>query len=272
MTNIEIFKQSVTVIDTETTSLIPEECEIVEVASAKWYTYHWATSDILLGTYKEIPPEASAKNNISRKMIENLPKFDQFVAHVKQILDWPDSKYWVAHNATYDRKALKTAFEKLGMVDDVELCNNSARWICTWRLSKQILSHDFNDTYYGLNYLRYKLDLDVPETIGVHRAGADAYTCAILLDKLIEIGILNGTINEKIPLGPQLSDLSWKFNPITTWPFGGKHKGKLLTELDNDYYLWALKTLSQLKEGDPTYDADLAESIRLVLEKRLSEA
>lgn len=272
MNYINSFRHSVTVIDTETTHLIPEKCEIVEIAGARCINNTWVTDNMLLGSYDPIPPEASAKNNISKKMIAGLLPFDKSLDKVEKILDWPTSRYWVAHNAGYDRAALKTAFGRIKNDEYVAICDDLSRWICTWRLSKHILINEFDDTQYGLSYLRYRLDLDIPDSTGVHRADADTLVCAKLLDKLIEIGVSNGTLNANEELGPQLTELSWRFIPIKKWPIGGKHKGVLLTDLDNDYYSWALKTLDQLKEGSPTYDADLAESIILVLSKRLEEA
>ena len=272
MNHIDTFRKSVTVLDTETTNLYPELSEVVEIASAKWHSELWSTTNLLMGAHKGIPPEASAKNNISNKMIAKLPKFDECVTLVKEVLSWPEHRYYVAHNAAYDRAALKTAFERADRHADAAMCDDLSRWICTWRLSKQILINDFDDIQYGLSYLRYRLDLDVPDSIGVHRADADAFVCAKLLDELIKIGLSNGMLDPNEELGSQLTELSWRFIPIKKWPIGGKHKGVLLTDLDNDYYAWALKTLDQLKEGSSNYDADLAESVRLVLAKRLEEA
>ena len=238
MTNITKFLQSVTVLDSETTNMDPKLCEIVEVAGATWDD-NWYVESTLLGSYEEIPFAASAKNNISRKMIAGYPKFDQNVDIVKNILNWDTTKYFVCHNAAYDRQALKTAFEKINSVTDIEQCDNLNKWICTWRLSKQILINEFNDVQFGLSYLRYRLDLDVSDNIGVHRAAADTIVCGKLLEKLIEIGIDNGTLDPNSDLGPQLTELSWKFIPIKTWPIGNKHRGELLTELTNDYYSWA---------------------------------
>ena len=268
MTNITQFLKSVTVLDTESTNMDPKMCEIVEVAGATWDDT-WYVESTLLGSYEAIPFAASAKNNISRKMIATMPRFDQSIDYVKNILNWPDSDYWVCHNAAYDRQALKTAFEKIASKSDVELCDNLNKWISTWRLSKQILVNEFNDVQFGLSYLRYMLDLDVSDNIGVHRAAADTLVTGKLLEKLIEIGLANGKLDATQELGPQLVTLSWKFIPILKWPIGGKNKGTLLTDLPNDYYVWALKTLDQLREGSPTYDEDLAESVRLVLTERL---
>lgn len=268
MSHIEEFKRNITVIDTETTNLYPDRCEIVELAGTKWNGTGWETSSMLLGAYQGIPPEASAKNNISQRMIENLPKFDQASRAAKAIIGWPNTGWYIAHNAAYDRAALKTTFAKMESAADIKLCDDDSRWICTWRLSKRLLGHEFADVEYGLSYLRYRLDLPVPDDTEVHRAGADTLVCATLLDVLIDIGIRHGDIDPSIDLGTQLVSLSWDHLTVATWPFG-KHKGLPLANLDNDYYAWALKNVSSLNENDPAYDRDLAESVRVVLEKRL---
>lgn len=268
MSNIDIFRSSVTVLDTETTNLIPEQCEIVEIAAARWDGTEWISKGILLGAYHGIPPEASAKNNISNRMIEGKPKFDQNVKNVKNLLNWPESRYFVAHNAAYDRASLIAAFTKMHGGSDIKVTKDDSRWLCTWRLGKHVLSHTFGDVQYGLGYLRYYLDLNVPDDIGVHRADADALVCAKLLDRLIEIAVSNGQIDTDMDIGEQLNRLCWSHLDVKVWPFG-KHRGKPLSELDNDYFAWALKNLPQLQEDNSGYDPDLAESVRLLLEKRL---
>ena len=269
MNQIETFKNLITILDTETTNLQPELCEIVEVAGTVWHNGTWESSGMLLGAHNGIPPEASAKNNISNKMISGLLTFDQNVSKVKQLLNWPHSKWYVAHNAEYDKAALKHAFSKIDSSSDIVLCEDQSRWICTWRLSKQILCHEFNDIQYGLNYLRYKLNLPIADSVGVHRAEADTYVTAILLDKLIELALTNKQISLTEDIGVQLNKLCWGNIPVTVWPFG-KYRGKLLEELDNEYYTWALKNLPQFNDSNSEYDADLVESVRQVLEKRLS--
>lgn len=271
MNQIEAFKTSVTVLDTETTDLKPEQCEIVEIAAAKWRDSGWVAKGMLLGAYNGIPPEASAKNNISNRMIDGKPKFDQNIKNVKTLLDWPDAVYFVAHNAAYDRAALVTAFTKVHGGSDIKIVRDDSKWICTWRLSKQILSHRFSDVQYGLSYLRYYLDLDVPDDIAVHRADADALVCAKLLDRLVDLAIEHGQLDPSLDIGKQLNQLCWEHLPVLSWPFG-KHKGQPLSEIDNDYYAWALKNLPALQENDSGYDPDLAESVRRLLEKRLLES
>lgn len=271
MNNIDQFKLDSVVLDTETTNLHPELCEIVEIAGAKWNGVTWSAENLLLGAYNGIPPEASAKNNISNRMIADKPKFDQTIDNVKQIIGWPDKRYYVAHNAAYDRVALTTAFTSAGLLDDAKICADDSRWVCTWRLSRQILIHEFDDVQFGLSYLRYKLDLPIPDDMPVHRADADTLVCAALLDCIIRIGIDNGTINENDDIGEQLVKLSWGHIPVKNWPIG-KHKGQPLADIPNDYYMWALKNVSSLQEGQPEYNSDLAESVRQLLEQRLLNA
>lgn len=270
MNGLDAFLSRVSVIDTETTNLIAEQSEIVEIACTSFTTDGLETDGFLLGAYNGIPPEASAKNNISKRMIEGLPKFDQVTQRVKGLLKWSDpNRYFVAHNAAYDRKALSTAFSRIESRKDVSICDDDSRWICTWRLSKQILCHHFDDIQYGLSYLRYLLDLDVPDDTGVHRAGADTVVCAKLLEHLLGLAIEGGQIDATSDLGAELNALCRSHIPVRAWPFG-KHKGVPLEDIPNDYYVWALKNVNSLNEDDPGYDPDLSESVRLLLEKRLS--
>lgn len=268
MNQVHLFKQNATVLDTETTNLYPELCEIVEVAGARWAAGEWKARGVLLGAYHGIPPEASAKNNISNRMIADKPKFDQNIRLVKDILGWPDSRYYVAHNAAYDRAALVAAFTRMHGGTDIKICKDDARWICTWRLSKRIISHDFGDVQYGLSYLRYRFDLPVDDSIGVHRADQDTIVCAALLDLLIDIAISKHMLDPEDDVGEQLVRMSWDHIPVATWPLG-KYKGQPLSDIPNDYYAWALKNVGQLQEDQPGFDSDLAESVRQLLEQRL---
>lgn len=270
MNNIDIFKQQSSVLDTETTNLYPELAEIVEVAGAHWQECEWTADSMLLGAYNGIPPEASAKNNISNRMIANLPKFDQNIEIVKSVLNWDTKQYFVAHNAAYDRAALAASFQKIESNADITQCNDDSRWVCTYRLSKHIIDNEFNDMQYNLSYLRYKLDLPIPDSTAVHRASDDTIVCAALLDYLIKMAVASGKIDPEGDIGSQLVQLCWSHIPAKSWPLG-KYKGQLLVDVPTDYYIWALKNVSQLQEGQSGYDYDLAESVRAVLENRVLE-
>jgi DNA polymerase III epsilon subunit-like protein len=268
MTNISTFLSSVSVIDTETTHLDYSLAEIIEVAEAHWTEGTWSTQGMLMGAINGIPPAASAKNNISNRMIEGKPTFADAIGEVRQILSWPMRSYYVAHNAAYDRRVLAEAWKRSGTDTDLTVCADDSKWICTWRLSRHILAHDFDDIEYGLNYLRYLLDLPVPDSLRLHRAADDTYLCAILLEYLVNAAIRTGKISDDADIGEQLNQLCWSPIIQTKWPFG-KYRGKPLTEIPNDYYVWAFNNVDAVREESPGYDMDLAESVRLVLEARL---
>lgn len=265
------FLSTVTVLDTETTNLFPEQAEIVEIAAAKWAKNGWTTNGMLLGAKNGIPPEASAKNNISNKMITGLPTFSEKVDVIKDLLQFESTDYFVAHNSKYDQAVLSKAWQEAGLSDYAAICEDDSRWICTWRLSQHILQHEFQYCEYGLNYLRYKLDLPVPDTTQLHRATDDTYVCAVLFDYLIAIAIKNHLIDPEDDICQQLNKLCWSPIIQKTWIFG-KYRGAALTDIPNDYYAWALKNIPALNESSNEYNSDLAESVRRILEKRLLES
>jgi DNA polymerase III epsilon subunit-like protein len=268
MTNEKDFLSSVSVMDTETTHLDTSLAEIVEIAEAHWIDGTWSTQGMLLGAVNGIPPAASAKNNISGRMIEGRPIFAESLDEITQLLDWPNRRFYAAHNAAYDRRVLAEAWKKLGRDRDVDACLDDSKWICTWRLSRHLLAHDFDDIEYGLNYLRYLLDLPVPDSLRLHRASDDTYLCAILLEHLVNVAVGSGMIDPTGDVGAQLNHLCWSPIIQSTWPFG-KYRGKLLAEIPNDYYAWALNNVDAIREGSSGYDMDLAESVRRTLEARL---
>lgn len=269
MSAIESFLSEVSVIDTETTNLLPELAEVVEIAEAHYIGGSWSTQGFLLGAKDGIPPAASAKNNISNRMIRDLPTFGQSLDRVRDLTKWPASKYYVAHNSKYDQEVLRHAWSASDDPQDVAICGDQSRWLCTWRLSRHILDHDFDDMEYGLNFLRYKLDLPVPDGMRLHRASDDTYLCAILFEYLVRLAVDKGMVQDSSAIGAQLNTLCWSPIIQTTWPFG-KHRGKPLVDIDNDYYSWALKNLTSLREDSEDYDMDLAASVVQVLNARLA--
>ena len=265
------FYQSVIVLDTETTDLDPETAEIVEIGTASGAgNSEWILDSMLLGARNGIPPEASAVNNISNKMIAGLPYFDQQITPIWKKLYRNDGVYYVAHNAGFDMRALSASFKRAGAIGPSVACISKSQWLCTWRLSRAILAPDFDAlSNFQLNYLRYFFDLDV-EATDTHRASTDCLICAKLLEMIVEYGIAVGRVNEDEPLGPQLNDICWGHIPVTKFPIG-KHKGTLLKDVPTDYYMWALKNMDMLKEDDPNCDTDLLESVRQELESRLAD-
>ena len=270
MTYQQTFLKSVTVLDTETTNLYPEEAEIVEIAAARYDGQNWQVSSRLLGSREPIPPEASAKNHISPRMIEGKPVFSDVPDEIAGMLAWKDAGYFVAHNCPYDQTVLAKSWLECGRQQDAATSESRRRWICTFRLAKQLLNFDFKNMQYNLSFLRYKLDLPVSDDLPSHRADADTLICAVLFEFLVDYALAMQLIIDGPDLGEQVHQLCWKPLAITTWPFG-KNKGKLLSEIPDDYYAWALQNMDALNEDKPGFDPDLAASVAAELERRFEQ-
>lgn len=265
---IEFF-HSVSVIDTETTNLYPDQAEIVEIASGIYDNNSWKVSSRFFGAASGIPPEASAKNHISNRMIKGLPTFNHSYESAKKLLNW-DKSYIVAHNSKYDQEVLKCSWLRADKLADSYEASQINKWLCTYRLSKHLLSNDnFLDMQYNLSYLRYKLDLPVSDDIPAHRADADVLVTCSLLEFLVEYAIAISAIDENEPIGPQLHNLCWKQFDIKVWPYG-KHKGSLISSIDTSYLLWAVEKMDVFNECEPSYNSDLHASVLAELESRIN--
>ena len=266
---IQSFLNQVTIVDTETTGIETDSSEIVEIASGTYINNNWSVDEQLLGTVKPIPPEASAIHFISNRMVRGLPNFSQQLDRVAEILNLGKTSYFVAHNADFDRQMIVRAYEKsFESNDQVSFIKNKNNWICTWRLAKAVLGIDYERQQYGLSYLRYSLNLDVPDDLPAHRAAADVLTCCKLLEKLIDLAYENHFIRDNDDIGEKLVSLCWNPVQVNTWPLG-KHKGKKLDDIPTDYYVWALDNLDLFNESSANYNMDLADSVANVLENRL---
>jgi DNA polymerase III epsilon subunit-like protein len=270
MTHRDTFLRSVTVLDTETTNLYPDKAEIVEIAGASYDGQNWQVESRLFGAADGIPPEASAKNHISMRMIEGKPTFIEQLDEAKRIMGLMTSTFFVAHNCAYDQTVLDKAFVAAGDHGAATLAIGQNWWICTHRLSKKLLDVNFDDMEYNLSFLRYKLDLPVDDDMPSHRAGADTLVCAVLFEFLVDYALALDMVTDGPDLGAQIHALCWGPVAIDKWPFG-KNKGKLLKDIPTDYYVWALDNMDSLKEGGDRFDPDLAASVARELERRLAE-
>lgn len=269
MSKINDFLLNTTVIDVETTGLLPDESEIVEIAASTWNGTEWVSDGMLLGAVNGISPSASARNNISNRMISGLPTFSESSSKIKNLLNWSPNRWYVTHNVKFDAPMLTSAWKKLDDLKSVNICNDKSRWICTLRLAKHLLEDDYPDCEYSLNYLRYLLDLPVPDNIQLHRATNDTYLCGILLNYLIAIAIDKNKIDANKDIGKQLNEICWSTIIYKTYPFG-KYRGELLTKIPNEYYIWSIDNMSALDENSTEGDPDLIESVKQVLETRIT--
>ncbi len=257
------FLQETLVLDTETTSLIHKEAEIIQYASAD--VLH-VLSTIAAETYdvpntfhqpeKSIPPEISAITSITNRMVKGHENFNDAKARIQAEL--AQYKYFVAHNSFYDSGVLGA--------HGLEL----PKAFCTMRLARKLFADDDNITAYNLSYLRYALDLPISDTLPAHLADADVMVTGILFLTLVEKAMEKGVIDGNGDIGAELE--AWLEEPIivTKMTFG-KHKGKKLVEVPISYWQWALDNFDSLDEEDSAYDRDFATSVALAIEEILEE-
>lgn len=268
MDKVSEFFNSIIVVDTETTGVDTSIAEVIEVASGQLVDNEWITSELLLGSLRPIPPEASAVNYISNRMIADLPTFDYKMDEIDDLLCLGVVKSMVAHNANFDRKILAESYLRCNERERYQLFEEERSWICTWRLAKAVLGIDYDRLQYGLSYLRYFLDLDVSDDIQAHRAAVDVVTCGRLLERLLSLAIEKNLVDPTEDILPQLISLCWDPIPITKWTIGKKYAGRLLTDIPNDYYLWAIANIDELDDNNSRFNRDLAKSIEDILIER----
>jgi DNA polymerase III epsilon subunit-like protein len=256
--------REVLVLDTECTHADPHQAEIVELAVAKW-DQNWQYVCELFGSQKPMPPEASAITHIHPDQIAHLPTFVQSPEQVIPMLV-SDRNYYVSHNIRYDRDVLGQQLNQMD-ADLARMITDPNRWICTLRLAKRAWPQAASHTQ---SYLRYWLNLPVPHHVVSHRAEPDTQVCVHLLERVVQELLNQGQITWDQHLAPQLVQLTQAPIPVSMWPFG-KHKGKSFSELDTDYLLWCVDNLKFLNEQDADHDPDLTETVRLTLERRLTD-
>jgi DNA polymerase III subunit epsilon len=155
------------VVDTETNGLNGDGCELTEVGAVlvgggelhdRW--------DSLVRTASPLRRGVQRLTGITQAMVEDAPELEVVLPALAERLE---GRVMVAHNASFDRRVLRQAFERIG-VD----------WpqppvLCTAALSRTLLPLQRRR---GLRAVADALGIDVDVE---HRALADAETCARVL-------------------------------------------------------------------------------------------
>lgn len=164
------------------------------------------TISVLCDPGRPIPHEAMAIHHITDEMVKGAPGS-------MAAFSGPD--YFAAHNADYERQFYQT---------DVP-------FICTYKVALRLWPEAPS---HSLQFLRYHLalDVDVERCQPPHRAGPDAYLCAELLQKIIDVG---NTVT--------LSDMvRWSDGPaLLPRVTFGKHKGSDWKDVPTDYLVWLVE-------------------------------
>ena len=234
--------------DTETTGTEPKDrlCQIA------WMEQGGAMKCGLFKTPFPIPAEASAVHHISNKMIADKPSFKDSseYAEIKELFESDDTVV-VAHNAKFDLAMLAK--------EDIIPKNH----VCTLRVARAMDPEGALGSY-KLQYLRYKLDLEVDESAAAHSADGDVLVLEKLFERLYDKLAKETGGDEPLKEMMEISNLP---SLIRTINFG-KHAGKTVAEVaktDASYLEWLLK--SKL-ESSPD-DEDWIYTLRVSLGKLL---
>jgi DNA polymerase III subunit epsilon len=155
------------VLDTETNGLAGDSCELTEVGAVlvgggelhdRW--------ESLVRTSKPLSRGIQRFTGISQRMVDEAPALEAVVPALERRLQ---DRVMVAHNATFDRRVLRQAFDRVG-----------ADWpdppvLCTAALARAMLPLQ------RVRRLGAVADALGVEVTVVHRALADAVTCAGVL-------------------------------------------------------------------------------------------
>lgn len=213
-------------IDVETTG-IPTPDDPHAIVEIGWSDlpateYH----SVLVNPGRPIPFEATAIHHITDAMVRG-------ATGSLDVLGSPD--YFAAHNADYERQFIKTEIP----------------FICTWKVALRVWP---DLPQHGLQYLRYALNLQVNATLEMpHRAGPDAYLCALLLERTMTM-----------PNAPDIETMVRWSNGHALMPRCPlfKHKGKKWADVPTDYLDWIVN-----KPNDVA--ADVKANAKLELRKRI---
>ena len=229
-------------IDTETTGIDPNTDTVIEVA---------LISDAIIDHYYgslvyydgKISSESKAVHHITEQAVRmsGRPR-QEVIRDMQERLDlvFPETRFLVAHNAAFDRAFLP------------ELAHET--WVCTQRMAQKLLPELGS---YGLQYLRYELDITTEPEGYPHQATYDTEVCLDLFDELCRIAKAK-SLNFSTP--EELSSWCWEPIRLLICPLG-KHKGQTfewIAHNDSNYLNWMHSTS---KKPDCDWNEDLTKTI-----------
>ena len=221
-------------LDTETTGPDPSTAEICEVAFllAEYdgfsFTGETEVFETLIKPSIPIPPEASAVNHISNKMIKDALPAEEFIKQIGELSEQAD--IISAHNLPYDFMILKRQYPSLFNRFSNEMHLDTLR--LSRHLWQEIPSH-------SLQALRYRFDLDESITGEAHRALFDTELVQSLLHFSLEQSICTKLENN----WNSLVDFIISTLEVKVFSFG-KYRGNLVEDTvarDPEYIKWLLR-------------------------------
>lgn len=193
-------------IDFETTGIPSEQEKHHAIVEVGWCDLdEMKPHSFLCNPSQPIPPAAMAVHHITDGMVVGATD------EPTEAIEGAD--YYVAHNADYERMFYQP----------------NKPFICTYKVALRFWP---DEPSHSLQFLRYSLgfndDLDQGLAMPPHRAGPDAYLCAVLMKHMIEL--------EKAPLDEMVR---WSDGPALLPRVNfGKHKGSKWEDVPTDYLEW----------------------------------
>ncbi len=221
-------------LDTETTGSDPATAEVCEVAfllaDYKGFTFTGEKQvfETLIKPSVPIPPEASAVNQISNKMVSGSPPAEDFTEQIRKLTECAD--YISAHNLPYDYTILKRQYPALFNRFD------KSTHIDTLRLSRHIWQEIPS---HALQALRYRFELDENIQGEAHRALFDTE----LVQSLLHFSLKQETCLDLRNSWKSLVDFIVSPLEVKIFAFG-KYRGNLVEDTvanDPAYIRWLLK-------------------------------
>ena len=169
----DVCQKDFVILDFETTGLDKVFDSIIEIAAIRFENGIEKEKYVtLVKPLLRIPPESTAVNHITNKMVKSAPKAD---VAIPNLIDFIGDSIVIGHNVNFDIGFLEIAAQRQGKVVQYN-------YIDTMSISKKLFP-DLPD--YKLGTIAKSLDFD---TSSLHRAEADVYVCAeivkIALDTL----------------------------------------------------------------------------------------
>ncbi|MDQ0510938.1 exonuclease domain-containing protein [Ancylobacter amanitiformis] len=167
----------------------------------------------LVNPGRPIPPEARAVHHISDRDVVGAPTPDRACMDLAS----GDIAHYAAHKAEFEQ----------------QFFGSTVSWICTYKVALRMWP-DLDS--HKLQFLRYALDLDIDQALGLpaHRAVPDAYVGGALMARILEEGRVSIHDMVRWSKGPALL-------PKCTF---GEHKGKRWDDVPTKYLVWIVEKSS----------------------------
>lgn len=221
--------------DCETTGLNPESDQIVEIAVAKF------TFDKVLETRKDlvnpgiaIPKESIDIHHITDQMVKDKPPLEEILPEYLKIIE---GNLLVGHGISFDVALLRAAAERYQMSTNI----SRQSFIDTLRMARLYGDSPNN----SLEMLCKHFNIEVSES---HRAMSDVFANIEVFKRLSRPFKTTESLLNRLKRPIMLKKM-----PL------GKHKGRWLREIPEEYLRWA---------AAQAFDNDLLFSVRHELKQR----